>query len=141
MAIKCNPCDCVDQYYKNEWTWKRAVLSTLCQLVNIDVEFSASAQVGLEGSLAFGAVTTAYATLISNPTAKVIRTISVYNTLNQVALISLDGGVSGYVHVPASTGVVSKDLAVNGLYSISNISVKTIGGNPGSGNIYAVASY
>lgn len=34
MAIKCNPCECVDQYYKNEWTWKRAVLDALCQVVS-----------------------------------------------------------------------------------------------------------
>lgn len=98
------------------------------------------AQAGLEGTLAFGSVTTSYATLISNSTQR-IRRLSVYNTLNQVALISVDGGTTGCQHVPATSGVVSIDLAANGLYSVSNISVKTIGGNPGSGNIYAVASY
>lgn len=137
MAIKCNPCDCVDQYYKNEWTWKRAVLDALCQIVNPQ-----NIQAGLEGSLAFGAVTTAaYATLITNASQLRIRSVSIYNTLDQVALISVDGGVSGAIYVPASTGIVTVDLAANGLYSISNISVKAVGGNPGSGNIYAVASY
>lgn len=84
------------------------------------------------GTLAFGGVTTAYATLLTN-SAKA-KIVSFDNKLDKDVYISYNASTD---HVLIAAGA-SKifDYGSNGRWVASNISVKAIGANATTGNIY-----
>lgn len=86
------------------------------------------------GTLAFGGVTTAYATLLVPGNA--YRQLEIDNKLDKDVWVSFGGGVN-HRFVAAGT-TKSWDLAANAAFDQTNlIRVKSIGGNATSGDIYA----
>jgi len=87
------------------------------------------------GSLAFGAVTGAYQTLISLTNGQNVRKLVIFNTLNTDGVLSLDGGTTDWVILPAGLSTTidfDMTLVFNGA-----VSYKHNGGAPASGRISA----
>lgn len=83
-------------------------------------------------SLAFGSVSGTYATLVSNSSK--VRAISILNTLDKDVVIGF--GTTDAFYVKSGTDKLF-DLAANGRWMASNLSVKTADGtSPGSGTVY-----
>lgn len=85
------------------------------------------------GTLAFGGVTTAYATLLTNSAKGLI--VSIDNKLDKDIYVSYNASTD-HVFVAAGASKIL-DYGSNGRWVASNISVKSIGANATSGNIYA----
>ena len=85
------------------------------------------------GTLAFGGVTTAYATLLTNAVKGLI--LSVDNKLDKDVYISTNASTDHYFVAAGGSKII--DFGSNGRWVASNISVKAIGSNATSGNIYA----
>lgn len=85
-----------------------------------------------DATLAFGSVTTVYATL--QTTSIRIRGVSILNLLDKPVMVSANA-TNGFGIIPAN-GVGYFDFATNNVSTTANISVKSIGGNATSGNIY-----
>lgn len=88
-----------------------------------------------DATLAFGSVTTTYATLLTNSVR--YRQISVLNLLDKPVMLSLNAS-NGFTLVAAG-GVAYVDLASNNVSNTGNVSVKSLGANATSGNIYITA--
>lgn len=73
-------------------------------------------------TVAFGSVGAAYSTLIG-PIAGRGVTIVITNSLNGDAIISLDGGTTQFIELPAGHGL-TLDLGANGAEYSGTISVK-----------------
>lgn len=83
------------------------------------------------GSLAFGAVSGTYATLVTNAT--IGKMITGYNGLDTPIILSFNASTDAlFVGIGA---VFAFDLGANGRHVASNISVKSIG-SPGAGTVY-----
>jgi hypothetical protein len=85
------------------------------------------------GTLGFAGVTTTYATLLTNSAKGLI--LSVDNKLDKDVYISTNGSTDHYFVAAGGSKII--DFGSNGRWVASNISVKSIGANATSGNIYA----
>lgn len=87
-----------------------------------------------DGSIAFGSLTTSYATVLA--TGGVLKHVDMRNNTNAVVLVSLNGGSTlSYTLDPGDS--VSLDLAVNGsnIASSTNLQAKYSGTAPTAGSI------
>lgn len=130
MSYPCDPCSCPEAYYRDSQSWRKAVILLLCRAIGV----SSVQASGASGTLAFGAVSGAYATLVTNVVSRSL--VSIYNTLDKAVYVSLDGGTTDGWIVPPTTGYLTLNLKAAGIVTSLDIKVKAIGGNPGSGNIY-----
>jgi len=83
------------------------------------------------GSLAFGAVSTTYETIVTN-TSKVAA-VDCYNGLDVGVIFSIDASTSGF-YIPPSTGKIYP-LKTWNLYMTSNLSVKSVSATA-SGSVF-----
>lgn len=86
------------------------------------------------GTVAFGSVGAGYSTL-NGPIAGRGVIICIANSLNAGCIISLDGGTTDFIRLPAATPL-TLDLSASNVEYSGTISVKQDGGGaPGSGFI------
>lgn len=96
---------------------------------------STSVVVPAAGNLAFGSVSTSYATVLTN--AASIVQLFFKNGLDKDVIISIDNGTTDLIYLDAG-GTYVLDLGANNKHTASNIRIKTLV-NPTSGTFYCGA--
>lgn len=87
------------------------------------------------GSLAFGSVTGAYQNLLTAANATTVRKLFIFNTLNTDSVISLNGGTTDWVILPAGLScTIDFDMS---LQFDGAVAMKHNGAGPASGRISA----
>jgi hypothetical protein len=89
----------------------------------------------LSGTLAFGGVTTAFATLVTNGSNVKGRGVIVLNQLDRDVALSFDGVNDQWFVVQG--GSTHIDLAANGRWATTDLEVRAIGSNPTAGDVFA----
>lgn len=88
-------------------------------------------------SLAFGALSSTYATLITSIPRRT-RQIALTNSLNDSVTVSFDGGTTDHLVLLASQSYILNLAETDAIdHALSALKIKSTGSDPTSGTIYA----
>lgn len=144
MTYQCDPCVCPEQHYRDNGTFKKAVLTLLCT-VRTGLEAILAAIGGGPGpasaavfpalaSLAYNLIVVGYTAVINLPDDTKLVTLD--NQTNGDVYVSMDGGVTDTYHLKGGDKLVVS-LADLGLVTTAIVSVRYgIGGASSTGTFF-----
>lgn len=140
MSFNCDPCACPEQHYRDQETWRKALITLLCRLAGYlsgatpvvpatEAEFQA-----LESEATIGAAYTAVATLAAGT-----RQVILDNQTNGDVMVSMDGGTTDHFHLKGGDKLILNLFAL-GLTSVGEINIKdgTTPSNAGTFYVYSI---
>lgn len=139
MPYQCNPCTCPEQHYRDSMSWRKAMITLLCSLIDAisgttppseEADFKALA------SLAHSSIGAGYATVTT--LGADTRQVILDNQTNGDVLVSMDGGVSDTYHLKGGDKLVL-NLFELGVTSVAVIQLKD-GTSPSSAGTFYVYS-
>ena len=144
MTIQCDPCVCPDQHYRNNDSFKKAVLTLLCSIktglldilgiIGGSTPPTAAAVFQLLASKAYTAIIVTYSTIVDLPDGT--REVILDNQTNGDVYISMDGGVSDTYHLKGGDKLVLNLFSL-GVSTTATIKLRYgIGGASSNGNFF-----
>jgi hypothetical protein len=145
MTYQCDPCACPEQHYRDNGSFKKAVITLLCRsldgLADILIAISGGtptpsthAVFPVLASLAYGSIIIGYTAVVDLPDDT--RQFTLDNQTNGDVYVSMDAGWSTTYHLKGGDKLVVS-LADLGLITTAVVSVRYgIGGASSSGAFY-----
>lgn len=131
MTYQCDPCVCPDQHYRDNDSFKKAVITVLCSMTDRLVDILGAVEGGTPPSAAAvfeplvsvdsAGINAAYAVVETLPANT--RSFSIVNYTNGDVYVSMDGGATDTYMLPPSQGV-SSNLYELGVTTATQISLK-----------------
>lgn len=137
MAIQCDPCVCPEQHFRNDLSWRKAVLTVLCNLIDAvqggSIPPAAQAVFPALVATAAGSVGAAYA--VVTDLADHTKSVNIANRTDGDVVVSMDGGATDTYYLVATESVFIP-LADFNLETTAAIALKQGTDAPTSGSVY-----
>lgn len=144
MTYQCDPCACPEQHYRSNETFKKAMITLLCDLREVLTDIygvvsggtppAGTAVFPVLHSLAYNLIVVGYTTVVDLPDGT--REVILDNQTNGDVYISMDGGATATYHLKGGDKLVV-NLHALGLSTTAIVKVRYgIGGASSSGTFF-----
>ena len=132
MTYQCNPCVCPEQHYRDDGTFKKAVITLLCNMNDLIADIAIAAGGGTPApsvNATFAALTPVASAAIGGVYASAVilpadtRQVILDNQTNGNVYVSLDGGATDSYHMTVG-GKQTFNLADIGLMTNADVQLK-----------------
>lgn len=133
--MSCDPCTCIEMFYRDKEAWQRAVLQLLCNVITNTAPLVPTAAAVFDPLVAKTAASILAAYSSATDLADDTRSVTFDNQTDGDVYISMDGGVSDHYYLRSG-----QSLHVN-LYDIGKVTTAAVhmkrGSNvPTTGNVF-----